>query len=41
MARVYIFGAVMLVIALAATYFVFLAKGAQKMFQKKEKKNSE
>jgi hypothetical protein len=41
MVRVYIFGAVMLVIALAVTYFVFLAKGAQKMFQKKEKKTVE
>lgn len=41
MLRVYIFGGFMLVVALVATYFLFLAKAGQKMFQKKEKKSSE
>lgn len=41
MVRVYIFGGFMLVIGMAAFYFLVLAKVGQKMFQKKEKKTND
>jgi hypothetical protein len=41
MARVYIFGAVVLVILGSATYLLFLSKLGQKLFEKKEKKDVE
>lgn len=37
MARVYIFGGFVLVIGMAAFYFLVLAKVGQKMFEKKTK----
>lgn len=36
MLRVYIFGGFLLVIAMAATYFMFLGKLGQKLFEKKK-----
>lgn len=41
MPKVYIFAGVMIVIAAAATYFLFLGKVAQKMFKSKEKKTED
>lgn len=41
MLKVYIFGGFMLVIGMAAFYFLVLAKMGQKMFEKKEKKGND
>jgi len=39
--RVYIFGGFLIVIAGAATYFLFLAKIGQKIFKQKQQKGND